>query len=192
MKNEMDCHPYVIQLWWDQIKEYKLHAPNIVNTQEMLCIILFYFLCIFRSFITLDILKYVSLEKKYILSSPISESFWDENTVLSKVEIENVKCPENTQVDGRCSCSFQKHAQPVSQGGLQCSWHFCTFSGHESFIFQSSQFFLNTEGQRYFEYALNISKSTHSLGSPWLSFRVLLVPYLEGIWGKESLDARSC
>ena len=60
MKNEMDCHPYVIQLWWDQIKEYKLHAPNIVNTQEMLCIILFYFLCIFRSFITLDILKYAS------------------------------------------------------------------------------------------------------------------------------------
>ena len=158
----------------------------------MLCIIQFYFLCIFRPFITLDILKYVSLEKKYILYSPMSESFWDENMVLLKAEIENVKCPENTWVDGRCSCSFQKHARPGSQEGFQCSWHFCMFSGHESFIFQSSQFFLDTEGQRYFEYALNISKSTHSLGSLWLNFRALLVPYLERIWGKESLDARSC
>lgn len=141
---------YVIQLWWDQIKEYKLNAPNIVSTQEMLCIILLYFLCIFRSFITLDILKYVSLEKKYILSSPISESFWDENTVLWKVEIENVKCPENTSW-WKVFMQFPKSTPPVSQGGFQCGLAFLHVQwSWELHISRVHSSFWIPRGQRYF------------------------------------------
>lgn len=158
----------------------------------MLRIILFHLLWIFRAFITLDILKYVSLEKKYILCSPMSESFWDGIIVLLKPKTENVSVLRiHELMEGVNAVPKNTHGQG-SWEGFQCSWHFCTFCGHESFVFQSAQVFLNTKGERYFEYALNILKSTNYLGSPWFNFRVLLVPCLERIWGKESLDARSC